>query len=31
MNLAIWLPLLFTLGLATMALMVAFLGACEKV
>jgi hypothetical protein len=31
MNLAVWLPALFLLGLATMGLMVAFVFACEKV
>jgi hypothetical protein len=31
MNLAIWLPSLFVLGLATMSLMIAFIGACERV
>ena len=31
MNLSIWLPGLFVLGLATMALMFAFLAGCEKV
>ena len=31
MDLAIWLPALFALGLFTMALMFAFVKACEKV
>jgi len=31
MNLTVWLPALFVLGLATMALMFAFLAGCEKV
>ena len=31
MNLTVWLPALFLLGLATMALMFAFLAGCEKV
>jgi hypothetical protein len=31
MNLAVWLPALFLLGLATMVVMVAFVYACEKV
>jgi hypothetical protein len=31
MNLAIWLPALLVLGLATMGLMVAFVFGCEKV
>lgn len=31
MNLAIWLPCLFLLGLVTIALMFAFLAGCEKV
>jgi hypothetical protein len=31
MNLAIWLPALLLLGLATMSLMVAFVFGCEKV
>jgi hypothetical protein len=31
MNLAIWLPALFILGLATMGLMFAFMEACERV
>jgi hypothetical protein len=31
MNLEVWLPALFLLGLATMALLFAFLGGCEKV
>jgi hypothetical protein len=31
MNLALWLPAMFLLGLATMGLMFAFLAACEKV
>jgi hypothetical protein len=31
MNLLIWLPGLFVLGLATMGLMFAFLAGCEKV
>jgi hypothetical protein len=31
MNLMIWLPGLFVLGLATMALMFAFLASCENV
>jgi hypothetical protein len=31
MNLEVWLPALFLLGLATMFLMFAFLAGCEKV
>ena len=31
MNLALWLPALFVLGLATLGLMFAFLLGCEKV
>jgi hypothetical protein len=31
MNLAVWLPALFALGLATMGLMFAFVTASEKV
>jgi hypothetical protein len=31
MNLAVWLPGLFFLGLATFALMFTFLAGCEKV
>jgi hypothetical protein len=31
MNLAVWLPALFVLGLTAMALMFAFLAGCEKV
>jgi len=31
MNLTVWLPALFLLGLGTMALLFAFLFACEKV
>jgi hypothetical protein len=31
MNLAVWLPALFCLGLATMGLMFAFLKGCERV
>ena len=31
MNLAIWLPAMFLLGLASLGLCVAFLAACEKV
>ena len=31
MNLEVWLPALFLLGLAAMALMFAFLTGCEKV
>jgi hypothetical protein len=31
MNLTVWLPALFLLGLATMAVMFAFLEGCEKV
>ena len=31
MNLAVWLPLLFGLGLVSMGLMFAFLVGCEKV
>jgi hypothetical protein len=31
MNLAVWLPTVFALGLAAMALMFAFLYACDKV
>ena len=31
MNLVVWLPAMFLLGLVTLALMFAFLAACEKV
>jgi hypothetical protein len=31
MNLTVWLPGLFLLGLTTMGLMFAFLAGCEKV
>lgn len=31
MNLAVWLPSLFLLGLAALALLFAFLAACERV
>jgi hypothetical protein len=31
MNLDVWLPALFLLGLAAMSLMFAFLAGCEKV
>ena len=31
MNLSVWLPALFVLGLATLGLMFAFIAACEKV
>lgn len=31
MNLALWLPALFVLGLAVMGLLYAFLVGCEKV
>jgi hypothetical protein len=31
MNLAVWLPAMFLLGLAALALMFAFVVACEKV
>jgi hypothetical protein len=31
MNLAVWLPAMFLLGLAAMALILAFLVGCEKV
>lgn len=31
MNLSLWLPAMLGLGLATMALMFAFLQACDKV
>jgi hypothetical protein len=31
MNLVIWLPILFLLGLAAMVLMFLFLACCEKV
>jgi hypothetical protein len=31
MNLAVWLPALFVLGLATMGLLFAFASGCEKV
>ena len=31
MNLAIWLPILFALGLAGLALMFAFVVGCDKV
>jgi len=31
MNLAVWLPALLLLGLATFALLFAFIVACEKV
>ena len=30
-NLAVWLPAIFLLGLATLALMFAFVWACDKV
>jgi hypothetical protein len=30
-NLVLWLPALFLLGLATMALLFAFIAGCEKV
>jgi hypothetical protein len=31
MDLAVWLPVTFLLGLATLALMFAFTAACERV
>jgi hypothetical protein len=31
MNLAVWLPAVFSLGLATLGLMFAFVAACERV
>lgn len=31
MNLTVWLPAMFLLGLAVIALMFAFLAGCEKV
>jgi hypothetical protein len=31
MNLGVWLPSLFVLGLAIMGLMIAFIGACDRV
>ena len=31
MNLVVWLPAMFLLGLVTMALSYAFIGACEKI
>jgi hypothetical protein len=31
MNLAIWLPALFVVGVATMGLLLAFVAACERV
>jgi hypothetical protein len=31
MNLTIWLPIVFVLGLGTLGLMFAFVRACEKV
>ncbi len=31
MNLMIWLPTMFVLGLATLALLTAFVYACDKV
>jgi hypothetical protein len=31
MNLTVWLPAMFLLGLATMTLLFAFLAACENV
>jgi hypothetical protein len=31
MNLAVWLPAMFLLGLAGLGLMFAFLAACDKV
>jgi hypothetical protein len=31
MDLTIWLPALFILGLATLGLMFAFVAACEKI
>ncbi len=31
MNLVVWLPAMFLLGLVTMALCYAFIGACEKI
>jgi hypothetical protein len=31
MNLTVWLPAMFLLGLATLGLMFAFLAGCEKV
>ena len=31
MNLTVWLPAMFSLGLVTMTLCFAFIGACEKI
>jgi hypothetical protein len=31
MNLTVWLPAMFVLGLATLGLMFAFVAACDKV
>jgi hypothetical protein len=31
MNLAVWLPSLFLLGLATLGLLTAFVDACDKI
>jgi hypothetical protein len=31
MNLAVWLPALFVLGLATMGLIFAFVAACDRI
>jgi len=31
MNLVVWLPSLFALGLAVMGLMIAFIQACDRV
>jgi len=31
MNLVVWLPAMFLLGLVTMILCYAFIGACEKI
>jgi hypothetical protein len=31
MNLAVWLPAMFVLGLATMGVLFAFIKACERV
>jgi hypothetical protein len=31
MNLGVWLPAMFGLGLVTMGLMIAFIGACDRV
>ena len=31
MNLVVWLPVMFVLGLASMGLCLAFLAACERI